>query len=360
MKARRYSILEGYRGVAAFMVMTHHFIEVSTEGPWPQPKAELAVDLFFLISGFVLQDVYGRQFGTRLNARSFLLIRFQRLAPLLALGALLGIIRPFLALLLHAEHAPSLNHFLVLVLTQFTMLPSPLDGNLFPLNIPVWSTFFQIMASIVFALVLWRARMGAVVLVALCSLAGLCLGAWTYNTLNIGWSWDTFAYGFARIGFSFTAGVLVSRIGLRHKVAGATGIVLPLVALLGVLLVPISARDAGAYDLLGITVLNPLLLLMALGWQAPERLRPLCDWLGEVSFPLFALHYPLLLIDMAFIRRVPQPLWLNFLGFAIVAVFVSALAVPFDRAARAWLERVLRPHGPSSVEGRPRQVGTNA
>jgi hypothetical protein len=48
------------------------------------------------------------------------------------------------------------------------------------------------------------------------------------------------------------------------------------------------------------------------------------------------------------------------MSFASLAVFISNLAVPFDRAARVWLECVLRPHGPPSVEGRPQQVGNSA
>jgi peptidoglycan/LPS O-acetylase OafA/YrhL len=343
MSGRQYQVLEAYRGVAALTVVTHHFLQVSTPGPWPQPKGHLAVDLFFLISGFVLQDAFGRKLKEGLTPAQLLRLRFERLAPLLFLGALIGCSRPIADILLHLEHRPTISQFFSWAATNGLMLPAPHTDILFPLNLPVWSTFFQILGTILFAVGLSAARTSVLVAAMALGAAGIVHCAWSNATLNLGWAWSHVEYGFARLAFSFPLGILMARCKHRLPQHGRVGLFAPVALLMAVFLVPVASAYAGAYDVFAILVLNPVLLVVALAWRAPERWQPACTLLGRLSFPLYALHYPLLLLDMAILRRMPHELFLNYAIFMTVCIAVAAWAYKhYDPLVRRWLVTVGR------------------
>ena len=92
--AGRVPSLDGLRGIAALAVMAFHFdlfflpqAGLSTIVPLVN-RAYLAVDLFFLLSGFVMAHVYGSQLAANRKAhwRGFALARFARLYPLFAIA----------------------------------------------------------------------------------------------------------------------------------------------------------------------------------------------------------------------------------------------------------------------------------
>lgn len=81
---RTFHTLDGLRGVAAGTVLIYHF--PSLWSPASAPSAYLAVDLFFLMSGFVIEHAYGQRLATGLGVRRFLLLRLIRLYPLYLVG----------------------------------------------------------------------------------------------------------------------------------------------------------------------------------------------------------------------------------------------------------------------------------
>ena len=76
----RYEILDGLRGVAAVMVLVYHICEPHW-GQTTQPVAHgyLAVDFFFVLSGFVIGYAYDDRWSNGLSLKEFMKRRITRL-----------------------------------------------------------------------------------------------------------------------------------------------------------------------------------------------------------------------------------------------------------------------------------------
>ncbi len=88
---QHYEILDGLRGVAAVTVVCFHLFEAFATSHIDQRinHGYLAVDFFFILSGFVVGYAYDDRWQ-RMSAWEFLKRRFIRLHPLVVLGALIG------------------------------------------------------------------------------------------------------------------------------------------------------------------------------------------------------------------------------------------------------------------------------
>lgn len=145
-----YPILDGLRGVAALMVVVFHIFEAHATSFMDQivNHGYLAVDFFFLLSGFVISYAYDDRWET-LSLREFARRRIIRLQPMLVMGTIVG------ALLFYTQdstlfpniHSVPVWHVLGLMLIGFTLLPIPpsMDirgwAEMHPLNGPAWSLF---------------------------------------------------------------------------------------------------------------------------------------------------------------------------------------------------------------------------
>ena len=87
----RYEILDGLRGVAAMIVVAFHLLETYSKGPAYQVlnHGYLAVDFFFILSGFVIGYAYDDRWK-RMTVREFVTRRFIRLHPMVVIGAVIG------------------------------------------------------------------------------------------------------------------------------------------------------------------------------------------------------------------------------------------------------------------------------
>ena len=87
----RYEILDGLRGVAAMIVVAFHLLETYSKGPAYQVlnHGYLAVDFFFVLSGFVIGYAYDDRWG-RMTYRDFFKRRLIRLHPMVVMGMLIG------------------------------------------------------------------------------------------------------------------------------------------------------------------------------------------------------------------------------------------------------------------------------
>ena len=87
----RYEILDGLRGVAALMVVTFHLFETYSSGPAHQiiNHGYLAVDFFFVLSGFVIGYAYDDRWN-RMTLGTFFKRRLTRLHPMVIAGTLIG------------------------------------------------------------------------------------------------------------------------------------------------------------------------------------------------------------------------------------------------------------------------------
>ena len=209
-QARKFHTLDAMRGVAALGVVTLHSPDYFNGYI---SSSHLAVDFFFLLSGFVLAHAYDARLRAPRAVGWFMGVRLIRLYPLYLLGLLLGLI----ALGLHfirgdspisaAAVGPAIGAGLF-------MLPTPPVygiGDPFPINGPSWSLFLELLVNLIFALVV--SRLTNRVLIIIVAAAGIALIATGlhFQTLHVGWLWATIWAGLPRVFFSFFLGVLMYR-----------------------------------------------------------------------------------------------------------------------------------------------------
>jgi peptidoglycan/LPS O-acetylase OafA/YrhL len=338
----RFITLDALRGVAALMVVFYHAGRMFNA--WPPRFGYLAVDLFFILSGFVLAFSYDRRLEAGMTLAEFLRRRAIRLYPLYLLGLILGIsvatLSPFLA-------AVTFKNMIVSVGFNLLMIPAPklagfqveTEGVLFPLDVSFWSLLFEFwVANVVFAL-FFKQLHGKLLL----TLIGICAAALLvtereFHTLSVGADWVDYLAGFPRVGFSFFAGVLLA----RNRIAWSQNlIVLPswlLVAIVPLLLsLPLEGKPAHLFELFCVLIIFPAIL--AFGARSDERSPGLGAALGDASYAIYTVHAPLLTFVSWAIglgTRIRLGLTTEFV-FAAALIPVGALLHSADEALRKRL-----------------------
>lgn len=324
------------RGVAALIIVFYH---LALPIPIVVPRSGyLAVDFFFVLSGLVVSKAY-RATIIDSGAWRFLKIRIIRFYPIYLLGFALGLTRILGQYLFADAEAPSTAGLLAVVLGNGLMLPAPIGYNeLFPAVQPAWSLFLELAVNLAFAVLL--VRLGVFSLAALLVVAGLILviGALDKGSLDLGWNWPTLGYGVARVLFSFIAGLLIDHvISRRNARASLWGCAPPVI--LGALLFtspPDSLRPI--FDLLFVLIGSPLLVCWAAVWDIPAGFRRLSSWAGSISYPLYTLHYPamMLVVFVGWKLGIPSPvIWIGFLTGLVLTATLSVRW--YDAPVRNWL-----------------------
>jgi len=343
-----YRILDGLRGVAALMVIWYHLFEAFATSPYDQQcnHGYLAVDFFFILSGFVIGYAYDDRWG-KMTGKDFFLRRLIRLQPMVIMGAVLGAITFLIAgrEMWDGTTVPLSMVMLALLLHLFLIPALPGagaevrgNGEMFPLNGPAWSLFFEYIGNILYALFLrrlsTRALKGLVALAAV-ALATFAIGNFSgFGHLGVGWTLadNNLTGGFLRLLFAFSAGLLISRIFRPVRVRGAFWI--SSLAIVVLLSMPyIGNGEApwmnGLYDALCTIVLFPLLVwLGASGLTTDKTTTRVCRFFGDISYPLYMVHYPFMYLFYAWV-------WKNELTFT--QVWPVALALLFGNILLAWL-----------------------
>jgi peptidoglycan/LPS O-acetylase OafA/YrhL len=284
--------LDGYRGVAAFMIVFYHLTIVYGLGG-PFSRGYLFVDLFFLLSGFVLAVSTEKKLLGGIGAIEFTWARFKRLWPLVAVGAGVAVVRAFV---IGMADPLTLLWWLALDLAMIPSLAG--SGPFYRYNGPQWTLFYELLANFLHALLLKRVPTRAMLVLA------LGLGAWLVYTVQLHGSdtmgvdaptWSTWWYALPRVGFSYVLGVWIGR-KYREGVRTAS---LPwwlalAVPIAGVMTVPYLPLGKAAGDLLFVMALLPPTLWLIAMAQPPQRLRGPMEWLGNYSLPLYCVHLTVL------------------------------------------------------------------
>ena len=310
-----YDILDGLRGVAALLVIVYHVFECFD---WtPVPHGYLAVDFFFVLSGFVIGYAYDDRWQQGMTAGTFFKRRLIRLHPMVILGALIGAVCFFLQGGVRWDGTPvSVGWVMVAMLLGMFMLPlypgaaADVRGNgeMFPLNGPSWSLFFEYIGNILYALLLRRlsTRWLAVIAgVTACILVYIAVGD---GFLGVGWSMvdNGLWTGLVRMLFPYTAGMLMARVfrpvkGVR-RAFWICGIIILLVGCLPLLLGELLPWLNGLYDALCVIVVFPCLVWLGASQLSVGTLTArVSHFLGELSYPLYMVHYPLMYLFYAYI-----------------------------------------------------------
>ncbi|MCR5876458.1 acyltransferase [Phenylobacterium sp. J426] len=332
--------LEGLRGAAALLIVLRHASDFTG---LPLPSSHLAVDLFFVLSGFVLAHAYDARFARGLSAAAFMRLRLIRLYPLYLLSIVAAAAGVVIWRVVAGPGDWSALHLTQAFALNVLYLPAPsLYGEAYPLNLPAWSLFLEICACAAFAMT-WRRLTDAVLLAWICLSGLLLIGlAVHYQTLSLGWDWTTFAAGFVRVSFSFPLGVLLYR-KLRYMPALGIGAWVPLA-----LAVALLCLDAGrwqvAYEIVCAIVLLPLLVVVAARTTPRLAAARLFAFLGVTSYAVYVLHVPALTICQQALAEIGvRPAEA---GPAFAAAFVVVLVGGcwladrvYDVPVRGWLRR---------------------
>jgi peptidoglycan/LPS O-acetylase OafA/YrhL len=352
MERHRFHLLDALRGLAAIVVVRLH-APIAFKGSLAFTNSFLAVDFFFCLSGFVIAFSYKDRLRRGLSWRDFAAVRLIRLYPLYALGITVAATREIFFPSHFRGQSLSTNVFTILL--SIFLVPNfvlALRGNLlYPLDGPAWSLFFELAANAVYAIVarLRSARTYTAILCAL-SLAGILWATLTYGTLDFGYRPRELFFGFARVGFSFMAGVLIFELfrsgKMKHlsKTASLVGFILVPVFLLGALLVDTSWTRLGLIQLLIVVLLFPALVLVGAVCSPPAPFVRVCAVLGNISYPLYMLHMPLMIVFNRrnrvahFLSHRPGSGMLVFPAYLILLVAISWwLADHFDLPVRRRL-----------------------
>ncbi len=330
-------------------VVLFHLNSVKLEPPLV-PHGYLAVDFFFVLSGFVVAYAYEAALQTSLTLYAFLVKRLIRLYPLALLGAMMG----FVILLLKWRFFPDKVDPLPLVLLSGLfnglLLPTFFGGvtsrhEIFPTNGPLWTLFFEAVANLLWAWIGVRLRSATLLAIALVSWGALAVFACDRHTLNIGFEISSISAGLARVCFGFPVGVVIYRMRAWLRVpAWRGGPVILALALLAVLASPVNAAETGIpwWDLLSVLVFLPLIVVLGTGQGPAGRFGVL---LGALSYPVYVLHFPMLLVASGLYQTAlrgwnPQVL----VGCSLAAICVFALAALrfYDEPLRRRLSQLTR------------------
>jgi len=335
----RFHLLDGLRGLAAFAVILDHVPSATLAAL--TPGRYLAVDFFFVLSGYVLAHAYGRALADGLSPLAFMRMRIVRLYPLYLLGLMIA-----LAVLLAQRVAGwtdlPWSEIALVAGAGFLFLPMPpvfgwTTAHLYPLNGPAWSLFFELAANLAYALV---ARfLTPAVFAVLLPVAGIAtvLGVVNHDLPGPGWLWPHFGTGLARVVFGFFAGVCLYRLRDRFAAPALPGWI-PVLLFAAMVMVPAPESVRKAFDAAAAILVAPLVVWLGASAKIPRLYAAMSDRLGQLSFGVYILHVPIMAaLGLAMTVAGWSP------PFGIVHVLlVAALAAAGAALADRFWDRPLR------------------
>jgi peptidoglycan/LPS O-acetylase OafA/YrhL len=358
-----YVLLDGLRGVAAVMVVLFHLFEPYSHGN-PQLQVinhgYLAVDFFFLLSGFVIAYAYDGRWG-RMTVRDFVLRRLVRLQPMVVLGSVLG---AALFSLQASSAFPKVTstssaQLIGVMLLGFAMVPLPKSADIrgwdeiYPLNGPQWSLFYEYFANFLYAAGLRKLSDRAMaVLVAIAAIALIHLATFgVRGDLIGGWALDPdgIRIGLTRVMFPFFAGVLMMRRGLRLRVPHAF-VVSSALLIVAVSLPRFGGGDRpwlnGLYEAACVILVFPAIVAIGAGDKAADGYAVrVARFFGALSFPLYITHFPLIYVYTGWVADTQPPaLQGAFVGAGVLlaAMLIASASLAFyDRPVRRRLGSLL-------------------
>ena len=374
-----YEILDGLRGAAALMVVWYHVFEgfafAQGTGIETFNHGHLGVDFFFMLSGFVISYAYDDRWqthaGKRLTLGNFFKRRLIRLHPMIIIGALIGMTTFLIQGGVHWDGTETpIQWVMVALLMGMLLLPAYPgagydvrgNGEMYSLNGPSWSLFFEYLGNIMYALFIRRLPNKA--LACLVAISGV-LWAWFaignvsgYDMLGVGWTLEgnNFLGGLLRMTFPFTLGMLIARNFKPVRVPGIFWIsIAVLFALFSVPYIPADLCSCAegislnsAYELACIVLVFPLIVwLAASGNMAGKISHKVCKFLGDLSYPLYIVHYPVMYLFYSWLIKnklytLGETWPVVILVFAVNITLAYTCLKLWDEPVRRWLTKKVK------------------
>jgi peptidoglycan/LPS O-acetylase OafA/YrhL len=354
-----YEILDGLRGVAAIAVLLFHIFEAYTLDPYEKfvNHGYLAVDFFFVLSGFVIGYAYDDRWK-KMSFGNFFKRRLVRLHPMVTFGMLLG------AVLFYFGASPEFSliagipvwKLLLYLLLGLFLIPMPpsMDirgwNEMYTLDAPCWSLFYEYIANILYGLFIRKFStkvLSVFVFLAACATLYLTLttgdvgttGGWQLSGLHL-------QSGFTRLIYPFFAGLLLYRLGKLAKLKNAF---LWCTVLLAVVFFMPRFGDQehfwmnGIYEAIVILFVFPLIVYMgASGEVRGKYSSKICKFLGDISYPVYIVNYPIVYLWVGYLSRNNHPTFAESY-WGVILVFVSVIVLSYvslklyDEPVRKWL-----------------------
>ena len=369
-----YELLDGLRGVAALLVVIYHVFEglafaEATNGAGPGlittlNHGHIAVDFFFILSGFVISYAYDDRW-TKMSVGDFFKRRLIRLHPMLVMGAIIGAVTFFIGGFQKWDGTvtPTSWVMIAMLLTMFMIpavpgVPYEVRGNgeMFPLNGPGWSLFFEYIGNILYALFI--RRLSTKWLTGLAVALGVA-HAWffvgnvsEYDSVGVGWTIDSINFwgGMVRMLFPFTVGMVLARKFKPRKIKGAFWICSAM--LLALFAIPYIASTGkpsinSLYEVACIAFVFPFIVWMGAcgsGSNTDKQTSRINKLLGDISYPLYIVHYPIMYLFYAWLIEHKYYSLGDCWGVAALVVVANiALAYGvlklYDEPLRRWLAK---------------------
>jgi peptidoglycan/LPS O-acetylase OafA/YrhL len=344
-KSSHLDALTGIRGIAAWLVVFYHTRKALTEIWHPEAismlaNGYLAVDLFFMLSGFVIFYNYTDRLagGDGVEIRQFLWRRFARVWPLH--GFILAVYLAFVGVLFATgrdiSHYPLGDLPLNLILAHNWGFTDALAWN-----VPSWSISTEFAAYLAFPLAVMAVPWKRLDLPALFGLAAVLMIGLHLIFLLSGYSkigQNIPQMGIWRCLFGFALGMVLC--ALWQRLRGTPGVA------------PVAAASCAALLVAGFALGLPDslfvpaaffagLLALVTGKGVVVRFlssRPAL-YLGEISYSTYLGHYLLWqLWKIAFVGDTVQVGWLSFAGY-LTLVFAASVALYHwvEKPAQRWL-----------------------
>jgi peptidoglycan/LPS O-acetylase OafA/YrhL len=351
VQSENFILLDGLRGLGALLVLYGH--SYFFWGDLYVPSAAMVVDLFFLLSGFVIAYSYEpKLLSGAMGVRGFMLQRAVRLYPLYILGIVLGYLAHLVMVFGDANAEARMLVYTRDLAINLTGAPSssPYSNSLYDLNGPAWTLFFEMGVNLVYVLAFrWLRDTRVLALIVVLLFSGLAFAVIQAGVINIGAYWPTWWAGYLRAGFGFFAGVLAYRLLGSPRTARRPESRWSLVLLGAVVLVAFIPASPGLRPFVDIGLV--LLLGIPILWLGPSiappaKLARLCLIGGRLSYAIYILHFPFLQLMERVTWRFPQIQSLEPLHgilLAAVTVGVAFLAEKYyDRPLRRFIGTKLR------------------
>jgi peptidoglycan/LPS O-acetylase OafA/YrhL len=344
MKEMPFRTLDGIRGIAATIVMTRHLPDMF--GRLTFPRCYLAVDLFFVLSGFVIANAYSARLASGMGFAEFMRIRFIRFFPLYVLAFLFGIAALILEFAVPDAREWTATGMVFALGAGLLLLPAPFSpsGALYPLNLPCWSLGFELAVNAVYGMIhRWLKTPVLIALIGLSAL-GVIRYALFYGGMNYGDGWDGIPAGGARVCYSFFAGVLVWRFRGNRDTSTLGALSVGLITAI-VLLAQFGPMP---FDIIMVLGGFPLLVWIAARVEPSNAVAPLFVKLGLASYGVYVLHTPvgqiITRLALAAGYTIPVPV----VGLAFMVILTATvlwLDTHFDQPMRKALLRVTKRDG---------------
>ncbi len=334
---QNFDYLDGLRGLAAIVVMMSHTNQYF--GLWAS-HTYLAVDVFFILSGFVIAHAYDAKIVSgALSFAGFVKRRVFRLYPSFIFSLALACVLLAITYALKGQNAIAHSVFVFASTSLFVPLALGSSAMLFAINSPYWSLFFEFIVNFVYAKFRPLLSLNNIYALIAVSAVFVAISALNHNGLNVGFksSVDHVIAGFSRAFFGIFLGLVLylHRDRLLNRLPRINP-AWPTLAVVALLMLPQAGNFNALFELALVFVAFPMLIVMASRYRE-TRLKPALISLGLLSYPLYVIHYPIAKFIKFMIERHELQTLVNAL-YPLPGIFIITLMITLSIMVVRFIE----------------------